>query len=252
MSRSFVSAVLALVLLGPSSASAGWRDLLGPLKSVVSGQKSSEGEAGLEQLEVVDALKQALQLGTERAIEGLGREGGFLDDAQVRIPLPESLATLETGLRTFGQEQLAEQFRSTLNRAAERALPRTAKIFSDVIGGMSLEDAMALLSGADDAATQYLRENAGLALSDAVLPIVKDATAEAGVTAAYKALVGRSQSFLPQALRQESVDIDRYVTDKALDGLFIKLAQEEKKIRDDPAARTTELLGRVFGSAEDG
>ncbi len=247
LSRLLPGMVLFVVVQVSCASTDGWQDWVAPLERAVGGTADPGSRDALGRQEVVDGLKQALRLGTERAIGGLGREGGFLDDAEVRIPLPETFASIEKGLRAVGQEQITEKFRATLNRAAESAVPKTAEIFGDTIRGMSLEDGMALLTGADDAATVYFRQNAEPALSDAILPIVKNATAEVGVTSAYKAFVGRA-GFLTRVLSAESLDIDRYVTERALDGLFLKLASEEKKIRENPVARTTELLERVFGS----
>ena len=165
----------------------------------------------------------------------------------MRIPLPESLKNVEDGLRAIGQERYADEFVATMNRAAERAAPETVDILVDTIGSLSLTDARAVVEGADDAATRYLEQHAGPRLAEAILPIVRDATSAAGVTAAYKAMVDRL-GFLGTYMDVQSLDLDAYVTEKALDGLYLKLAEEEKLIRDDPAARTTDLLKKVFGA----
>jgi hypothetical protein len=197
--------------------------------------------------EMVSALKEALDKGTRYAIDNLGREGGFLNDARVRIPMPDSLAWLEKTLRTLRQDRLADEFVDSMNHAAERAVPEAAAIFTDAIRDMTLEDARAILSGPDDAATQYFRATTGAALSEKMRPIVAEATSSAGVTASYKQMVAKAGG-LGGLLSRESTDIDGYVTGKTLDGLFLMVAEEEKRIRESPLARSSELLRKVFGS----
>jgi hypothetical protein len=197
--------------------------------------------------EMVSALKEALDKGTRYAIDNLGREGGFLNDARVRIPMPDSLAWLEKTLRTLRQDRLADEFVDSMNHAAERAVPEAAAIFTEAIRDMTLEDARAILSGPDDAATQYFRATTGAALSEKMRPIVAEATSSAGVTASYKQMVAKAGG-LGGLLSRESTDIDGYVTGKTLDGLFLMVAEEEKRIRESPLARSSELLRKVFGS----
>ena len=177
----------------------------------------------------------------------LGHEGGFLDDSSVKIPMPESLRRIEKGLRDVGQGKVADEFVASMNHAAEQAVPKAVDIFGGAIREMTLDDAQKILQGPDDAATRYFREHTGNKLSDAMLPVVRDATARVGVTKSYKDFIGRA-GFLSQLVDRDSLDIDRYITSKALDGVFLKLAEEEKRIRQDPVARTTELLRKVFGS----
>lgn len=206
-----------------------------------AGSKGRLGEA-----EIVAGLREALQVGTQRAVQLLGKEGGYLDDRQVRIPVPEPLRGVERTLRDLGQGKVVDKFISTLNRAAERAAPEAVDIFVDVIGAMTLEDARNILKGPDDAATQYFRRHAEIRLSDRLRPVIEHATAQVGVTASYKDMLRRAGP-LASLVDKEAQDIDGYVTARALDGLFLKLAAEEKLIRENPAARTSELLRKVFG-----
>jgi hypothetical protein len=162
--------------------------------------------------------------------------------------MPGSLQTLERGLRAAGQEAIADEFVATMNHAAERAVPETSAIFVETIKTMSVADARDILNGPDDAATRYFREQNQERLSTAILPIVQDATEKTGVTSAYKRLIG-GMGFLSQFSNQDSLDLDSYVTRKTLDGLFVKLADEERSIREDPVARSTDLLKKVFGSS---
>ncbi|MEW6648486.1 MAG: DUF4197 domain-containing protein [Pseudomonadota bacterium] len=205
------------------------------------------GQGKLGEAEIVAGLKEALQVGTQRAVKLLGKKGGYLDDLQVRIPLPESLRKVERTLRDFGQDKVVDDFIGTLNRAAERAAPEAVDIFVDIISSMTLEDARNILHGPDDAATQFFRQRSEMRLSRKFRPVIEQATAKVGVTSAYKDMLRRAGP-LASLIDKEAQDLDGYITSRALDGLFLKLAAEEKLIRENPAARTTELLRKVFGS----
>ncbi len=251
-SRLRLAAVLGVLAL-PLVVEAGMEQFLKPLEGALGSAggntASTAAASALSQDEISAGLKEALDVGVDRAIAYLGQDGGFLDDPQVKIPLPSMLQQLEMGLRTMGKGDLADEFVATMNHAAEQAVPKTAGIFGEAIGKMTLEDARAILDGPDDAATEYLRQNSSEQLSAAILPVVEEATEKAGVTSAYKQLVGGS-GMLGGFMDSSSLDLDRYVTDKTLDGLFVKLAQEEKLIRQNPAARSTELLKEVFGAGQ--
>ena len=248
----------ALILAALTSpAQAGWQDWLkeqleGANSPSESGATNTETPlAALTQGEMVGGLKEALRVGVQRAIALLGKDGGFLNDSQVRIPMPDSLQQVESILRTLRQDKLADEFIETMNHAAERAVPAGAKIFGNAISGMSLEDARGILQGPDDAATRYFQEHTASDLTEAMMPIVQEATDRAGVTSAYKKVLDTVDSqagFLGGLVDTGSLDVDQYVTGKALDGLFLKLAEEEKRIRQDPVARSTALLKKVFGS----
>lgn len=230
---------------------AGWSDLL---KGVLDKTKDSQPQTGaatdlLSNSEMTQGVLDALSVGVKRAIAALGSEGGYMQDVKVRIPMPEHMQTLEKGLRSLGQADLADEFVATMNRAAERAAPQTVDIFMDTIRDIKIEDARQIVSGADDAATQYLRTHAGERLKTAILPVVRQATGEAGVTNAYKGLVKKA-SFLSPFVDSDSLDLDTYIGDKALDGMFLKLAEEELKIRKDPVARSTDILKKVFSSIQ--
>lgn len=236
--------------LNSLSAHAGWGDWLGILKdSVTDDSASSAGStlASLTNSDMVGALKQALDKGVQHAVTQLGQPGGFLDDSRVRIPMPEKLAWIEKSLRKIGQDELADEFITSINGAAEKAVPEVATVFGDAIRSMSLEDAKGILQGPDDAATQYFRNNSTAALTERMLPIVKQATDAAGVTARYKAMMGKVGGLMSM-LSQDTPDLDNYVTEKAMDGLFLMIAEEEKKIRENPVARSSELLKKVFGA----
>jgi hypothetical protein len=244
-SRSIVLIVpLALVLLLPA-AHGGWQDWLNPKPQDTS--TTSTVVASLTQNEMTDGLKEALSKGVQKAVADLGRDDGFLKNLDVKIPMPESLKRVEQGVRMAGQDKLADEFIATMNHAAEKAVPEAATIFGDAITKMSLDDAQAILKGPDDAATQYFRKTSEAQLTEKMMPIVKQATDKAGVTASYKKLMQQAGP-LAQFMKQDSLDLDHYVTGKALDGLFKMVAAEEKSIRQNPVARSTDLLKKVFGT----
>lgn len=207
--------------------------------------ESGAAAAGPGELEIAQGLKEALAVGTERAVARVGVRDGFWLNRDVNIPLPESLRKVEKTLRTFGQSRLVDEFHLSLNRAAEAAAPEAAAIFGDAIRAMTLGDARQILNGPDNAATEYFRGRTQGALALRFRPIVAKATASVGATRKYKDLAGKVAKIAPG---YEMQDLDAYVTDRALAGLFTTLAAEELRIRRDPAARTTELLRRVFGS----
>ncbi len=201
----------------------------------------------LSQDQIARGLKEALGRGMDQAVTQLGKQGGFLSNPTVRIPVPERLQTVEKVLRRAGQEKLADDFVASMNHAAERAVPAAASVFADAVKKMTVEDARAILTGPDNAATEYFRTKSGARLQEKFRPIVAEATAQAGVTSAYKGMVDRA-GFASSLLKAYSPDLDGYVTERAADGLFKVVAEEERKIRENPAERTTELLRTVFGA----
>jgi len=249
MKANYKAGILACLLLTAQGANAGWDDWMKKLDQTLSTPGAADaGATALSQTEIAAGLKQALSTGVDRATALLGREGGFANDAAVRIALPESLQTVAQGLRAAGQGAIVDEFTASMNRAAEKAVPATTAILVETIRKMSLQDARGILNGPDDAATQYFRQQNEQQLAAAILPIVQDATAQTGVTSAYKEMTG-GLGLLSRFGGQDTLDLDQYVTRKTLDGLFTKLAAEEKLIREDPVARSTQLLKKVFGAA---
>ena len=165
--------------------------------------------------------------------------------------MPKNLQTVEKTLRTLRQDKLADDFVTTMNRAAEQAVPEAAAVLGDSVKQMSITDARAILTGTNNAATQYFRRTSDTNLFTRFHPIVQKATEQTGVTRAYKQMMdkaGAAGGFASSLLGKDSTDLDSYVTRKALDGLFVKIAEEEKRIRENPVARTTDLLQKVFGA----
>ena len=228
-------------------ARADWKDLLNIFNKGDTSTPATTAVSTLSNTEIIDGLKQALIKGTGAAVAFLGKKDGFLAHPEVRIPMPDKLKTIESGLRRLGQDKVADSFIETMNRAAEQAVPVAADVFKDSVRNMTIDDAKNILSGPDDAATQYFRRTGSPALREKFLPIVKSATDNVDLTAKYKKLVkklGPMSGFVDTA----SLDLDGYVTDQAMHGLFLIVAREEKKIRENPVERTTDLLKKVFGS----
>ena len=222
-------------------------------------------------------LKEALAQGVQTAVEQLGQTDGFLGESLVRIPVPEKMDMVAQTARKLGQGQYVDQFVTSMNRAAEKAVPEAAEILGNAIRAMSVEDAARIVNGPDDAATQYFRKTSESALADRFLPIVKDATDSVGVTSAYKSLTaqvggqaagetdgesgeetgGQTAGMIGGIAKAvgvpglgemgQGLDLDQYVTNQALDGLFTYIAKEERRIRENPLARSSELLEKVFG-----
>lgn len=244
-----------LLAVASSPAAAGnWRERLQSIAAATAA--SPAASQALSNSEVAAGLKEALASGATKAVNQLGRTDGFWASRQYRIGLPPSLARYETA--AFGQGERVDAFQLSLNRAAEAAVPVAAELLGESIRNMSLADAQALLAGGDDAATQYFRRTAGSALRSRFLPLVSQQTDQVGVTRRYKELTsasnGRAAGLAALANQlgvgcgndANALDLDGYVTDRALDALFTAMAEQEKQIRHDPAARSSELLRKVF------
>jgi hypothetical protein len=242
--RISVIALSSVLALSSVSAQAGWKDWF---KSIVNSE-DKPAAAALSQLsesKIVDGLRESLAIGTERTINQLGKPGGFLNSDLVRIPLPKELDKIAGPLRKAGQGKLVDKFESTLNTAAEKAVPHVASVFGDAIRELTLVDARGILQGEDDAATRFFERTTSDKLAEKIIPLVGKATSDVGLTQQYKQLqssLGPLMSFI----KPDLVNLDQYVTNKALEGLFKQLAIEEKSIRSNPESRTTELLRQVF------
>jgi hypothetical protein len=207
-------------------------------------QRDSKSNAS--NTDIVAGLKEALKVGSDKAVSLTGVTDGYFGNAAIKILMPEKLHSVEKGLRALGQGAKIDEFVLSMNRAAEKAAPAAKSIFWDAIAGMSFEDARKILGGGDTAATDYFRAKTGDALTAAFRPVVTESMKDVGVIQQYKQLQGAYQS-LPFASSLPSFDIEQYVVAKALDGLFLVLGEQERKIRTDPAARVTDLLKKVFG-----
>jgi hypothetical protein len=201
--------------------------------------------SGLSDAKIGSGLKEALQIGTENAVNITGKTDGYFMNQVIKILMPEKLKTFEKGLRAVGYGPQIDEFVLSMNRSAEKAAPFAKEIFWDAIGEMTFDDVRKILSGNDTAATDYFKGKTTNKLTDTFKPIVSNSMNEVGVTRQYKELVGRYESI--PFVKKESFDLDQYVVSKALGGLFHMVGEEEKKIRTNPTARTTDLLKEVFG-----
>jgi len=243
----YLSGLLGLTLLGVG-VQADWKDMVNQAIQGGTGG-GSVADAALSDNQIVAGLKEALGDGVETSIKTLGHQDGFLTNNLVRIGMPDSLKSVEKLARQAGQGAVVDEFITSMNRAAEKAVPEAAGILGDAIRQMSVTDARSILSGPDDAATQYFRRSSEDKLSKKFLPIVKQTTDQTGVTSAYKSMMKQAGGgLLGGFLGSSSLDLDNYVTHQALDGLFTYIAIQEREIRENPAARTTDLLKQVFGS----
>ncbi len=243
--HTWLLAFTLLCVLIPLTAQGGWLDAF--KKVVFSEDATSPSDpADLSNADIISGLKEALSNAVGNAIASLGTPGGYLNNLDVKIPMPENLQTIERTARALGQGELADEFIASMNNAAEKSVPETVSIFAEAITNMSFSDARSILEGPDNAATSFFQKSSSTELFDLILPIVKETTNAVGVTNDYKSLMS-SVSVLSSMAGMETSDLDSYITDKTIAGLFTVMALEEKKIRDNPAERTTDLLKKVFG-----
>jgi len=239
MRRIWIAVCLAFCLGIPAAHAADVTDLLKSIPlPAATGPAQDSGT-------VASGLKEALSVGTKNAVGLLSGKDGYFANEAVKILLPENVRRVGDALRMAGYQKEVDAFVLSMNRAAEKAAPRAADIFAGAIREMSITDAQKILGGGNTAATEYFKSKTAAQLFDAFKPDISKSMSEVGVTRAYKAMTDRYTSMVPFA-KMESLDLDRYVTNKSLDGLFYMVGQEETKIRTNPAARTTELLRKVF------
>lgn len=202
--------------------------------------------ADLSNQETVAGLKEALVQGADKAVGQLGTVDGFLGNAKVRIPLPESLQRVERVMRMVGMGRQADELVTNMNRAAEMAVKEAKPLLVDAVKKMSVQDAKGILTGGDDAATQYFRRTTSDALTKRFLPIVKQMTAKVDLARLYNQYAGQAASF--GVIDAKDANIDDYVTRKALDGLFLVIAEQERAIRQDPVGSASKIVQKVFGA----
>ncbi|MDZ4314502.1 MAG: DUF4197 domain-containing protein [Azonexus sp.] len=239
--------VVAAVL---TSAPADSQSLGDRAKSLLGSKQQNSGS--LTESQAGAGLKEALAQGAGNAVARLGKTDGFLLDEAVRIGTPKSVRKLTKAARKLGAGAQVDAFETSMNRAAEQAIPAAADILSDAVRAMTVEDALAIVRGGDTAGTAYFRRTSEDSLRAAFLPIVSKSTDSNGVTQSFKAVTrsaggGMAGSLASMAGVDSNLDLDQYVTDKALDGLFHYIAEEEKAIRSNPLKRGSDLLKKAFG-----
>jgi len=216
------------------------------ISSLFSATTFAAGIDLLSNKDAVGGLKQALTQGASAAVGKLGVSNGFLNNPKVKIPLPDSLQQVEGVLRSFGMSRQADELIETMNHAAEAAVPEAKALLISAVKKMSIEDAKGILTGGNDAATQYFRKNTSGPLAQKFLPIVKKATAKVGLAGKYNELAGKASRF--GLVDEKDANLENYVTQKALDGLYLMMAEEERAIRQDPVGQGSKLLQKVFGA----
>lgn len=205
--------------------------------------------AGLESLSNADAatgLKQALTDGSAAAVAKLGVENGYLGNPKVKIPLPPSLQRVEGALRVMGMRRQADELVVAMNRAAEAAAPEAKALLVDAVKKMTVQDAKQILTGGDTAATEYFRRTTQTQLTERFLPIVKKATDRVGLAQQYNSIAGQGAAL--GLVREDQATVERYVTAKALDGLYFMIAEQEKAFRHNPLGASSDIVKRVFGA----
>jgi len=234
----FLTAFL-LLSFAPSSHAFNAKDLINKAGEVTGKDKKTDEQTK------ANGLKEALQVGTDNAVKQVSKTDGYFGNQAIKIPIPTELKTVMNGLVKLGYKKEVEEFLLSMNRGAEKAAPQAVAIFVNAIKAMTIEDAGLIVLGNDTAATHYFKQKTHDDLYKAFKPVISSCLDSVGATKTYKSLMEKAKS-LP-LLKQSAVDLDHYVTNKAIDGLFYMVGQEEKKIRTDPAARTTDLLKTVFG-----
>ncbi|MAK66977.1 MULTISPECIES: DUF4197 domain-containing protein [unclassified Methylophaga] len=246
-SATFTSIVFLFSLLATSPSHADWKKFLEDFsKSGSTALESSQG-SDLSADTIANGLKEALETGTRKAVENVSKEGGYLNNPQIRIPLPPRVQQAAGLMRQLGLNKMADDFEQSINRAAEKAAPQATSIMIDAIKSMTIDDARNILNGETDSATRFFEDKTRGKLAGLFEPIIDTSLNEVGATRYYNQLDDQLSS-VPVVGQDLNLDLPDYVTGQALDGLFVMIAQEEQKIRNNPAARTSELLQQVFGS----
>jgi Protein of unknown function (DUF4197) len=204
------------------------------------------GIEGITNADAASGLRQALADGSAAAVAKLGTENGFLGNPKVKIPLPPVLQKIEGALRYTGMRKQADELVVAMNRAAEAAVPEAKTLLVESVRKMSVQDAKGILTGGDTAATDYFKRTTQSQLTKRFLPIVKKATDQVGLAEQYNSLAGQAVHL--GLIKEQQSTIERYVTDKALDGLYLMIAEQEKAFRQNPMAATSDIVKRVFSS----
>lgn len=260
-----------LILLTPLMlCAANWQETLNTAVNAASSTQTTTKTTTTSQSTATSGVKEALSLGAKQAVSLLGKENGYLNNSAVKIPLPSSMQPIATAAEKLGGKSYVDDFVKTMNTAATKSVPKTASILSDTISSMSVEDAQAIVSGGNTAATDYFKTKAGSKLLSAIMPIIKESISESQVMSSYQALkgfaggssatqaignnalVGQASSLakglgMGDALPTQDEDIESYIGRKTLDGLFYMIAEKEKALRSNPLASGSSIIQQVFG-----
>jgi hypothetical protein len=238
-----IAFIIAASLLCITVARAGLlEDLEKKSKEYVDKQRNGGRE--LDSKTIIAGLKEALSIGAQNGVKLVSRTDGYFGNQLIKILVPEKIQKIAKLMRKAGLGKEVDKFELSMNRAAEKAGPQALAFFTEAIKEMTITDGVKILRGRDTEATEYLRSKTYDKIFGSFKPVVSSAMNEVGVTKSFKEMMDKARSI--PFLKRETVDLDEYVTSKALDGLFVMVGQEEKKIRKDPVARVTDLLKKVF------
>jgi hypothetical protein len=249
MKKLFIASALVLTTISQVQAQ-GWRDVLkGVANSATkSGSTQSGGSLGsLSNQDIVSALRQALEIGAQNASGRLNATNGFFGNALIKVLMPPEAKKVENSLRSIGMGSMVDKAILSMNRAAEDAAGQAVPIFVNAIRNMTITDGLNILRGGNGAATNFLRNGTTAALTNAFRPVIINSLSKVGATS-YWGDVMKIYNRLPTTRQQINPDLTAYVTERALNGLFVNIADEENKIRTNPAARVTDILKKVFGA----
>jgi len=251
------SALLLAILCASSASAFNLDDLKGKLNNALPQQAAPQTTApaaapsgnplaGISNKDQIGSLKQALDQGVQTAVASLSKPDGYLGNPKVRIPLPDNLQKLDNGLRKLGMGKYADELNVSMNRAAEAAVPEARALLVGAVKNMSVTDAKNILMGGDDSATQYFRKNTEASLSGKFQPIVVNAMQKVQLAQKYDQFAGKGAQL--GLVDGKNANLENYVTQKALDGLFVMMAEQEKAIRANPLEATSSLVKKVFSA----
>ena len=243
--KRMLAGVAAILVFSALACQAGLLDDLKQQVMPALKQESPAKQNAVGDDTVIKGLKEALAVGTDRAVKAVARQDGYFGNQLIKIMMPEKIQNVADVMGKFGFQKQVDDFVLSMNRAAEKAAPQAAGHFASALKEMTFEDAKGILKGGNTSATEYFRKKTNDKLYNAFKPVVAKSMGEVGVTRYYHDMMGKYEA-LP-LVGKETFDLDHYVTDKSLDGLLTMLGEEEKKIRTNPVSRTTELLRKVFG-----
>lgn len=216
------------------------------LTGFLTGSAGALGLADLSNKEAAQGIKGALTQGAASAVGKLGAPGGFSNNPKVKIPLPPALEEVAKGMRMLGRGKDADELVATINQAAEQAIPEAKPLLLNAVKSMTVEDGKNILSGGSDSVTQFFRSKTAAPLGVKFLPIVKQSTDRVGLAQKYNQFAGQGAKL--GLVKGDAAHIEQYVTDKALDGLYLMIAEEERALRTNPAAAGSAIVSKVFGA----
>lgn len=245
MKKSFFTVGLGAMIATSTFAQINLNNAINTVTNGVNTVVNNNGSSALSNDQVVKGLKEALDIGTKNSTSKASKVDGFNKNAAIKIPFPPEVIKVKNTVEALGMKNQVDKFVVTLNRAAEEAAKNAAPIFLDAVKKMTITDGFTILKGADNAATTYLKDKTSAQLKAQFTPIVKQALQKVQITSYWNPIITKYNK-IPGVVKKNP-NLDEYVTAKAMEGLFKLLAEEELKIRKDPAARVTDLLKSVFG-----